>query len=367
MAVKICLDAGHYGKYNQSPAVKTYYESEMNWQLHLLLKKYLEDYGIEVTQTRLDQKKDLDLYLRGQCGKGCDLLLSLHSNAVGSQVNESVDYPVAYVSINGKGDELGKKLAKCVREVMDTVQKEDCWSKKGTKGDYDWYSVIHGATDAGTIGIILEHSFHTNTRSTKWLQKAENLDKLARAEADLLAAHFGVEKPKPKRKRHDDKMTKQELRRKYKGVDIYLTNITQGIVNYQGKNMMYHWENTGDVEVVTIDDIVNMPKKYLHAPWLVIDGYENGQEIIDDIVEVLKLEPVYEYIDTIHDSSKHTNLVSLRTVNRLTASTSPIIAATNNDSHFYAGIHNLLNLLSYLNTGCFIKTELFFAGKRFAA
>ena len=125
-----------------------------------------------------------------------------------------------------------------------------------------------------------------------------------------------VEKSEPKRKRNDDKMTKQELRRKYKGVDIYLTNITQGIVNYQGKNMMYHWENTGDVEVVTIDDIVNMPKKYLNAPWLVIDGYENAEEVIDDIIEVLKLEPVYEYIDTIHDIHEDINSVTLEDIER---------------------------------------------------
>ena len=125
-----------------------------------------------------------------------------------------------------------------------------------------------------------------------------------------------VKKPKTKRQRTDNRMTKQELRRKYKGVDIYLTNITQGIVNYQGRNMLYHWENTGDVEVVTIDDIVNMPKKYLHAPWLVIDGYENGQEIIDDIVEVLKLEPVYEYIDTIHDIHEDINSVTLEDIER---------------------------------------------------
>ena len=125
-----------------------------------------------------------------------------------------------------------------------------------------------------------------------------------------------VEKSEPKRKRNDDKMTKQELRRKYKGVDIYLTNITQGIVNYQGKNMMYHWENTGDVEVVTIDDIVNMPKKYLNAPWLVIDGYENAEEVIDDIIEVLKLEPVYEYIDTIHDIHEDINNVTLEDIER---------------------------------------------------
>ena len=48
--IKICLDAGHYGKYNQSPAVSKYYESDMAWKLHLLLKKELEAYGIEVEQ-----------------------------------------------------------------------------------------------------------------------------------------------------------------------------------------------------------------------------------------------------------------------------------------------------------------------------
>ena len=78
---KICIDAGHYGKYNQSPANKAYYESEMAWKLHLLLKKYLEQYGFEVILTRADQKKDMRLKDRGRKANGCDLLLSIHSNA----------------------------------------------------------------------------------------------------------------------------------------------------------------------------------------------------------------------------------------------------------------------------------------------
>ena len=45
--MKICLDAGHQGRYNQSPADHRYYESVMVWKLHLLQKKYLEEYGIE--------------------------------------------------------------------------------------------------------------------------------------------------------------------------------------------------------------------------------------------------------------------------------------------------------------------------------
>ena len=42
MAVKVCLDAGHYCKYNRSPAVSSYYESDMTWKLHNYLKKELE-------------------------------------------------------------------------------------------------------------------------------------------------------------------------------------------------------------------------------------------------------------------------------------------------------------------------------------
>ena len=121
---------------------------------------------------------------------------------------------------------------------------------------------------------------------------------------------------KPKKQRSTTKMTKQDLRRKYKDVDIYLTNITQGSVSYQGKNISYHWNNTGDVEVVSIDDIINMPSKYLNKPWLVIDGYENAEDIIDDIVNVLRLEKVYEYIDTIHELYEDVNSVPLEDVQR---------------------------------------------------
>lgn len=37
----ICLDAGHYAKYNRCPAIQEYQESVVNLKLHLLLKKEL--------------------------------------------------------------------------------------------------------------------------------------------------------------------------------------------------------------------------------------------------------------------------------------------------------------------------------------
>ena len=190
----VCLDAGHYGKYNRSPANKSYYESDMNWKLHLLLKKYLEQYGIDVILTRTSQAKDLALATRGKASKGCDLFISIHSNATGSKVDESADYPLVIVPLDGSADKIGNELADCITDVMGTKQKGRIYKRKGNNGEY--YGVIRGAVSVGTPGIILEHSFHTNTRSTNWLLNDDNLDKMAKAEAKVIANHFGISEKK---------------------------------------------------------------------------------------------------------------------------------------------------------------------------
>lgn len=203
---KICLDAGHYGKYNQSPAVKSYYESDMVWKLHLFLKKYLEGYGFEVITTRPNQATDLSLYNRGAKSKGCDLFLSLHSNAVGSGVNENIDYPVAYcltddttTNVDDISQKIGKQLADVVAEVMETKQEGRATTRKASSDknkdgmlNDNYYGVLNGARQVETPGIILEHSFHTNTRATNWLLIDSNLDKLAKAEAKVIANYFRV-------------------------------------------------------------------------------------------------------------------------------------------------------------------------------
>ena len=123
------------------------------------------------------------------------------------------------------------------------------------------------------------------------------------------------EKPRnTKRQREDKRLTKQDLRRKYKGVDIYVTNVSQGMVIYQGRNMKYEWQHPGDVEVVTIEDIINMPKAYLNTPWLCLDGYENEDEVVDNIVEALKLNHIYEYIYTLQDMEENINNVDLKDI-----------------------------------------------------
>lgn len=202
----VCLDAGHYGKYNRSPAVPAYYESEAMWKLHLYLKAELEAWGITVKQTRADQTKDLGVTDRGRAAKGSDLLLSLHSNAVGSGVNESIDYPVVYhlaedagADADDRSKALAQLLAPAIATVMNTKQGSKVLSRKATTDknkdgvlNDNYYGVLNGARQVNVPALIVEHSFHTNTRATNWLLKDENLRYLAQVEATQVAAYFGI-------------------------------------------------------------------------------------------------------------------------------------------------------------------------------
>jgi len=184
--LKLCLDAGHYAKYNRSPVVPAYWESEMTWKLHLYLKAELESYGITVITTRPEQEKDLGVVARGKLAQGCDLLLSLHSDAIGNAVK---DNPTAYCCISGKLDALGKELTHTVESVIGTAQKGEIRNRVGDDGE-DYYGILRGAASVGVPGILMEHSYHTNSRTAQWLLSEENLRRLAREEAKVISEYY---------------------------------------------------------------------------------------------------------------------------------------------------------------------------------
>jgi N-acetylmuramoyl-L-alanine amidase len=206
MAIKICLDAGHFGKYNRSNVYPSYYESDMTWKLHLLLKKELEKYGIEVITTRDNKDIDLALDKRGAKSKGCDLFLSLHSNACDTEsVDRAVVIPyqdVNWTDIDDVSRAIAERLGACVTDVMGLSSYQIYPRKSGNdrdgngKLDDEYYGVLYGSRKVGTPGLILEHGFHTNTKCAKWLSDDNNLGKLAKAEADVIADYFGIKKEK---------------------------------------------------------------------------------------------------------------------------------------------------------------------------
>ena len=198
---KVCIDAGHYGNVNKCPNNSNYYESNVMWKLHLLQKKYLEQLGIEVVTTRTNKDIDLSVTERGKKAKGCDLFISDHSNAVGSSMNESVDYVAVYHltnDINTNCDDISKNFATIIAPVIAKVMGVNQGSrtltrlsntdknKDGVMND-NYYGVLNGSRSVGVAGVILEHSFHTNSKSVKWLLSDTNLDKLAKAEAETIA------------------------------------------------------------------------------------------------------------------------------------------------------------------------------------
>lgn len=201
----VCLDAGHYGKYNQG-IVRTYYESEAMWTLTDYLAAELEGYGIEVIKTRQVQALDMDLVTRGRKAANTDLFISMHSNACGT---ERVDRPEAIYlwddncgPIDEQSKEISGLLAETVRKIMGTKDPARTFTRKSAndrdgdgKVNDDYYGVLYGAHQVGVPGVILEHSFHTNRRACEWLLHDANLRTMAKAEAKVIAAWLGVEKP----------------------------------------------------------------------------------------------------------------------------------------------------------------------------
>ena len=57
----------------------------------------------------------------------------------------------------------------------------------------EYYGVLRGARAVGTKRrFIIEHGFHTNTKTAKWLYNEENIKKVAYAEAKVIAQALGV-------------------------------------------------------------------------------------------------------------------------------------------------------------------------------
>ena len=88
---RICLDPGHYGEKYNAGVVSGYYESATVWKLTQYEKEYLEQMGIEVLVTRSNINENPDLTARGKMAAGCDLFVSNHTNACGTEaVNRAV-------------------------------------------------------------------------------------------------------------------------------------------------------------------------------------------------------------------------------------------------------------------------------------
>lgn len=184
---KVMLDPGHgAGCVNGSPD-KTYYEHEFTLDFSFRLKKILERCGIEVSMTRTDST---DISLNERCKKAnaitdLDLLVSVHSNAVGAVDREgwatAKGLSCHIVAKGGNAEKAAKAMVKRFKEAGITVRNESVVVSN--------FQMVR-ETDAPAV--LIEHGFHTNKEEVALLKTDAYRQKLAVAEAKGICDHLGV-------------------------------------------------------------------------------------------------------------------------------------------------------------------------------
>ena len=163
------------------------------FDLQAFLKEALESYGFEVVCTRKSVEESPSLYDRAAIGKDCDLLVSLHTNAVSNEVNTYTDYVCVFYPMSGEKRELAQQMSDTIAALMGTKQKAQIRSRVNSAGNADYYGIIRHSVRNGVPALLLEQSFHTHPGTTAWLLDDGNLRRLAAAEAAVIAKHYGME------------------------------------------------------------------------------------------------------------------------------------------------------------------------------
>ena len=189
--VRIVLDPGHGQNYNKG-AVAPYYEGNQMFKLAYYLNPELERYGIAVKVTRSKVTDDPALSTRGKMAKGYNLFLSLHSNAPPADAKDysKIKGTSIYDSVTRPNKALADALGQAIAKTMGHNFRGTNY-RRGTNGDY--YGVLRNAVAVGVpSAILIEHGFHTNPDDCRWLLDDNNLKKLAKAEAEVIAAHYKI-------------------------------------------------------------------------------------------------------------------------------------------------------------------------------
>ena len=236
----ICLDPGHFR--GSSGACtddgKTYRECDFVLDVGLRLRDILRDkYGIECRMTRENEKievfgrvnYDSNVELRGLYSEGCNIFISLHTNANAHGVHGYdtwyqpvyINKPMVILNTMACDDELmvdmanrlGVALAEknyelgiAANDTFATMRAgavpawgawhdDDpssaglvCW-RKGNRGDY--YGVLRGSNSVGVPGMIIEHAYHTVLGMRKLANDGILAPIYAEIDADCIARACG--------------------------------------------------------------------------------------------------------------------------------------------------------------------------------
>ena len=188
--VKIALDYGHGAgsAHNRGYKGKRWKnEGDGNFYFGKILKSELELYGIDIVETRPYIYNDPSLGYRGGKGAGCELFISLHTNAA----NGTAEGAEIWRDVRGgkHSDTLMNTLCKTISNTLNTTNR-GVKSKFYAGGNY--YGVL--ANNKAKNGMLVEHCFHDNYKDVTSYER--NAEQLAKNMARVIANHYGI-KTKP--------------------------------------------------------------------------------------------------------------------------------------------------------------------------
>ena len=175
----VVIDAGHGGNDPGKVGVDGSLEKDINLQIAMRLKAYLEQSDVDVVMTR---EEDIGLYseedsnkkmadMRERCRiieeSGAELVVSIHQNS----------YHEEYVSggqvFYYEGSEKGKRLAEILQERFTYVLGEGNRRKAKANGNY--YLLLHVTCPI----VIAECGFLSNWNEAAMLQREDYQDRVA--------------------------------------------------------------------------------------------------------------------------------------------------------------------------------------------
>lgn len=192
--MKIIIDPGHGPNYNPG-AVAGYYEGNAMYELATYLRDELLKYAdVEVAVTRKNISEHPDLKPRTDMAKGADLFLSLHSNAHNTVAQGVV---IFYSQLRKDSKTLATNLCNAIVKIFNSYGSTKTYSRGAQirlDGIEDYYHVVRDAVKFPSVkaSFLIEHGFHDNLAECKVLKNTSALKSIARAEAEVIAAEYGL-------------------------------------------------------------------------------------------------------------------------------------------------------------------------------
>ena len=200
-AITIALDPGHGGEENGA----WYYglkEKDANLRIARMVRDELLAYpNVTVILTRDgDEKAGLQERVIRAADAGADVFVSLHLNA---SVSHQSNGATVYVTTAERYREQVCDMADCLLGEFEalglnnngTIARVTQMGGRRNDGSFDdYYGILRHGYNYGMPGILIEHCFMDSEKDRQFLKDEEGMHRLALADANGIAAYYGLVK-----------------------------------------------------------------------------------------------------------------------------------------------------------------------------